>query len=110
MVSRGLGLSRGGEHRADDRGCGKRREEAEDQKRATTGFAEPSRRRVGTPGKEAEVLEEACGAGEAVPAEPSEQLLGAVAGHEDAEDETGDEESEIHLKAPFVSDYTFNSC
>ena len=55
---------------------------------------------VAPAGLQAERLEEAAGALDAVAAEPAEQLLGAVARHQQAHDDAQDEQTDFHVNVP----------
>jgi hypothetical protein len=52
----------------------------------------------------AELFEEAGRAGDAVAAEPAEEFLGTVPGDGQADDETNDEERDIHVCLPATSE------
>ena len=88
------------DHHADDRGSAERRQQPEHQQQAAAELARAGERRVPAARAQPELLEELPGAGEAVPAERAEELLGAVGDEQAADDEAQHQQSEVH--APSV--------
>src|ERR1051326_3967443 len=82
-------------HREHDRGADWA-EEAGGDEEAADDLAERSGGGEEAAGAEADRLQEAGGAVEAVAAEPSEEFLAAVGGHDESKNETGEEKSFIH--------------
>src|SRR5258708_18416527 len=88
----------GHDHDREHQGRADRAEKTEGQKQTADDLADGRGRGEETPRVEADGLEEAGRPGEAVSAEPAEELLGAVGSHENAENETCNQETFIHRK------------
>ena len=81
----------GHDHDRQEDGGADRTEQAERDQQAADHFADRGRGRKETSRLEAKPFEETARSGKAVATEPSEQLLGSVTGHEDAENDARDE-------------------
>ncbi len=88
-----MNADRGHDHDRDHEGRADGAEEAQRDQKAACDLGGRSDRREETAGVEAESFEEPGGAGQAVAAKPSEELLRAVRGDESAENEPEGEDS-----------------
>jgi len=84
------------DHRRHDQGAGRWGGEAEREQQPAAELGQPGEEGEEAAGPVAQPFEVAAGAGEAVAAEQAEQLLGAVTGEQQADDESEREQSEIH--------------
>ena len=91
------------EHHSDDRGGGQRREQAEREKDAAEELAQSRDGRERLARSIAEAVEEAAGAFDPVATEPAEELLRAVTGEEEPDDDTKQEDTGIHEEPPDAS-------
>jgi hypothetical protein len=90
-----VGPGRDDDRADDDRGS-QRSQEAEGEGETAADLGEAGDDGHGLSGAEADGGEPAAGAGDAVAAPPAEQLLGAVRGEDEADDEAEDEETGAH--------------
>src|SRR5207302_6831894 len=91
-------VHRGGDEQGpDDGGAGQGAEETQGEQQPAAGLGQPGRRGHRLAGPETERVEEAAGAGQAVAAEPPEQLLRTVTDEQGADSHPQDEKPEIHV-------------
>src|ERR1043165_7612157 len=86
----------GDDHHREHQRRTDRAEQTESDEQAAGELAEARGEGEEASGTKAEAFEEAAGAVQAVAAEPAEELLGSVSGHDETEDQTGDEQSFVH--------------
>src|SRR5437667_369665 len=87
----------GHRHHRDNHCRGERCRETEGEEQPANRLREPREQRVTLAGHEAELLQEAAGAGQTVAAEPAEQLLGAVRGQRQAGTQAQNQNADTHV-------------
>ncbi|UIJ63365.1 hypothetical protein LWP59_17840 [Amycolatopsis acidiphila] len=88
-----------GQHRHQHRGR-ERSREAQRQSQASHQLRRAEQQRERPPRPPAERLEEARGARHTVTAEPAEQLLRAVTGHQESDHRSKKQQTDVHHKSP----------
>src|SRR5438874_910114 len=95
------------EHYGRDQRCAERREQPQCEQHAAASLGETCQRRIAATGMEAERLHELTRAVETVAAEPSQQLLRAVRSEGETNNESQDQQSEVHNTFSFCINRLF---